>query len=154
HDRTPGQWFIAGLLGGLASITHVQEALFLALIPAEAVYEVLHRTWTPRRLSGYGLLAAGVVLPVVPQLVVDQVIFQQWLPRPAPNISLDFGPSAPPRPAGLDASRLAELEPDRGARIARATSGRSPARMVRIRPAARRHRRVLDQRVAVGLVGR
>jgi len=90
HDRTPGQWFIAGLLGGLASITHVQEALFLALIPAEAVYEVLHRTWSPRRLSGYGLLAAGVALPVVPQLVVDQVIFQQWLPRPAPNISLDF----------------------------------------------------------------
>ena len=90
HHRTPGQWFTAGLLGGLASITHVQEVLFLALIPAEAVYEVLHRTWSPRRLSGYGLLAAGVALPVVPQLVVDQVIFQQWLPQPAPNITLDF----------------------------------------------------------------
>ena len=90
HDRTPRQWFYAGLLGGLASVTHVQEALFLALVPAEAVFEVVHRTWSPRRLTGYGLLAAGVLLPVVPQLVVDQVIFQQWLPQPAPNIGFDF----------------------------------------------------------------
>ena len=90
HDRTPAQWFYAGLLGGLASVTHVQEALFLALVPAEAVWQLLHRTWSPRRLSGYGLLAAGVALPVVPQLVVDQVIFQQWLPQPAPNIAFDF----------------------------------------------------------------
>jgi hypothetical protein len=90
HDRTPGQWFTAGLLGGLASITHVQEALFLMLVPAEAIWQVVNHAWSPRRLSGYALLAVGVALPVVPQLVVDQVIFQKWLPQPAPNIAFDF----------------------------------------------------------------
>ena len=90
RNRTPLQWFMAGLLGGLATITHVQEALFLALVPAEAVWQVLHRAWGFRSLSGYGLLAVGVALPIVPQLVVDQVIFQQWLPQPAPNIAFDF----------------------------------------------------------------
>jgi len=89
-NRTPWQWFLAGLLGGLATVTHVQEALFLALVPAEAVWQLAHRAWSARRLTGYGLLAIGVALPIVPQLVVDQVIFQQWLPQPAPNIAFDF----------------------------------------------------------------
>src|SRR5437899_6541117 len=62
-------------------------------------------------------------------------------------------PSAPPRPPDLDTPRLGELEPAGGAGLARAT-GRDPAaRVVRGGPPARRHRRILDQCIAVGLVG-
>jgi hypothetical protein len=78
------------LLGGLAGITHVQEALFLLLPAAEAIWQLRHRTWSPRLLPGYALLSLGVALPVTIQLVVDQVIFNRWLPQPAPNISFDF----------------------------------------------------------------
>jgi hypothetical protein len=90
HDRSPWQWFAAGLLGGLAGITHVQEALFLLLLPAEAIWQLRHRSWGPRLLPGYALLSLGVALPVAVQLVVDQVIFNRWLPQPAPNITFDF----------------------------------------------------------------
>jgi hypothetical protein len=90
HDRRPWQWFLAGLLGGLAGITHVQEALFLLLLVAEAIWQLRHRDWSPRLLPGYALLTLGVALPVAAQLVVDRVIFNQWLPQPAPNITFDF----------------------------------------------------------------
>ena len=90
HGRSPWQWFAAGLLGGLASITHVQEALFLMLPAAEAIWQLRHRSWSPRLLPGYALLSLGVALPVAVQLVVDQVIFNRWLPQSAPNITFDF----------------------------------------------------------------
>ena len=90
QHRTPGQWLLAGILGGLATITHVQEGLFLLLVAVEALWELGHRTWSPRRIAGYGLLALGFALPTIPQLLIDRVIFQTWLPQPAPNISFDF----------------------------------------------------------------
>jgi hypothetical protein len=90
RGRTPGQWLLAGILGGLATITHVQEGLFLLLVLAEALWEVGHRSWRPSRIAGYGLLGLGVALPIIPQLLMDKVIFQTWLPQPAPNISFDF----------------------------------------------------------------
>ncbi|MFY9615501.1 MAG: hypothetical protein WAT58_08905, partial [Candidatus Dormiibacterota bacterium] len=90
RDRSRWQWFVCGLLGGLASITHVQEVLFLALIPAETIWHLRHRTWRPRWLGGYGLLSLGLALPVGAQLVVDRVIFERWLPQSAPNITFDF----------------------------------------------------------------
>jgi hypothetical protein len=90
HHRTAWQWFGIGVLGGLATITHVQEVLFLALVPIEALWEAFHRRWGPRLIGGYALLAGGVALPILPQLMVDQVLFQRWLPQPAPNIDFDF----------------------------------------------------------------
>jgi hypothetical protein len=90
QERSPWQWFAAGLLGGLAGITHVQEALFLMLPAAEAIWQLRHRRWSPRLLPGYALLSLGVALPVAVQLAVDQVIFNRWLPQSAPNITFDF----------------------------------------------------------------
>ena len=88
--RRPWQWFLAGLLGGLAAITHVQEALFLLLPAAEAIWQLRRGSWRPRLLPGYALLSLGVAPPVAVQLIVDQVIFNRWLPQSAPNISFDF----------------------------------------------------------------
>ena len=90
NQRTRHQWFLAGLLGGLATVTHVQEGLFLGLVVAEAAWQLRHGRWSNRLLSGYAALGAGVALPIVPQLIVDQVLFQKWLPQPAPNISFDL----------------------------------------------------------------
>jgi hypothetical protein len=90
QDRSRWQWFVVGLLGGLASITHVQEVLFLALVPAETIWQLRHRSWSPQMLPGYALLAVGVALPIGAQLAIDQVIFNRWMPQSAPNITFDF----------------------------------------------------------------
>lgn len=88
--RRPWQWFFAGILGGLATITHVNEVLFLALIPIEAIWLVAERRWSWRTLPNYGAFAAGALASGLPQLVTDKIIFGQWLPAAAPNISFDF----------------------------------------------------------------
>jgi hypothetical protein len=84
------QWLLVGLLGGVMTITHVQEVLFLALIPAEAIAAIARRQWSARAISGYGLVALGFAVAVLPQFAIDQLIFQRWLPPSAPNISFDF----------------------------------------------------------------
>jgi Dolichyl-phosphate-mannose-protein mannosyltransferase len=89
-DRRPRQWFFAGLLGGLATITHVNEIVFLALIPIEAIGLVAERRWSGRMLANYGVFAAGALVGGLPQLVTDKIMFGQWLPMAAPNISFDF----------------------------------------------------------------
>jgi hypothetical protein len=88
--RRPWQWFFAGILGGLATITHVNEVLFLALIPIEAVWLVAQHRWSWRTLPNYGMFATGALVSGLPQLVTDRIIFGRWLPVAAPNISFDF----------------------------------------------------------------
>jgi Dolichyl-phosphate-mannose-protein mannosyltransferase len=91
HDRRkPHQWLLAGFLGGLATITHVQEVLFLGLILGEAIYLVLRREWSARLLPGYAIFGAGAVLGGMPQLIADKVIFGRWLPVSAPDITLNY----------------------------------------------------------------
>ena len=88
--RSRAQWFVLGVVGGILTITHVQEVIFLALVPAEALVALRRRTWSARLLPGYGIFGAGVLLGVAPQIAIDRLIFQRWLPAPAPNISFDF----------------------------------------------------------------
>jgi hypothetical protein len=90
RQRTTAQWFIAGVLGGLTAITHAQEVLFLLLVPVEAIWQLARRVWTVGLIPRYLVMAAGVLLPILPQLAVDQLLFQRWLPATAPNISFDF----------------------------------------------------------------
>jgi len=89
-SRRPLQWALAGILGGLATITHVNEVLFLALIPIESIGLVAQRRWSWRMLTNYGAFAAGALVSGLPQLVTDKIMFGQWLPVAAPNISFDF----------------------------------------------------------------
>ena len=89
-QRSGRQWLVLGLLGGVMVITHVQEVLFLALIPAEAAWVLAQRRWAVRLLPGYALGAVGFALGVVPQLLFDRLLFERWLPPSAPNISFDF----------------------------------------------------------------
>ena len=89
-SRARWQWFALGVVGGIMVITHVQEILFLALIPAEAVWLISRRRWSRRLLPGYGLLALGGLVGVLPQLLDDQLIYGRWLPPSAPNIHFDF----------------------------------------------------------------
>ena len=89
-ERSWPQWLLLGLLGGVMVITHVQEILFLALIPAEAAWVLARRRWTIRVLPGYALATIGFALGVVPQLLFDRLLFERWLPPSAPNISFDF----------------------------------------------------------------
>lgn len=90
RQRTATQWFIAGVLGGLTTITHAQEILFLLLVPVEAIWQFRQRTWSARLIPGYLAMAGGLLLPILPQLAVDQLLFERWLPPTAPNISFDF----------------------------------------------------------------
>ncbi|HYM51838.1 MAG TPA: glycosyltransferase family 39 protein [Candidatus Limnocylindrales bacterium] len=89
--RRPWQWFAAGALGGLATITHVNEVLFLALVPLESIWLLIRHRWSPDRIGGYAAFAGGAFLGGLPQLITDRVIFGQWLPVAAPNITFDFG---------------------------------------------------------------
>lgn len=84
------QWFAAGILWGLATIVHVNEVLFLALVPIEAAWLVASRRWSANQLAGYAAFAGGAGLAALPQLVTDQVMFGQWLPVAAPFIKFDF----------------------------------------------------------------
>ena len=90
ENRKAYQWFLAGALGGLATITHSQEILFFALVPFEAAWLVWHRRWTIRVIPGYALFLLGALAPGLPQLVMDRVMFEHWLPQAAPNITFDF----------------------------------------------------------------
>jgi len=90
HDRRWTQWFLAGVLGGVATITHAQEVFFFALIPVEAIWQIWHRRWSLQLLPKYVALMLGALLPILPQVAIDQLLFQRWLPPTAPNISFDF----------------------------------------------------------------
>jgi Dolichyl-phosphate-mannose-protein mannosyltransferase len=90
HGRTTTQWFVAGLLGGLAAITHAQEVLFFVLVPAEAAWQIWHHQWRPHLIPKYAALLVGALLAIVPQLAIDRLLFERWLPPTAPNISFDF----------------------------------------------------------------
>jgi hypothetical protein len=41
-------------------------------------------------LPGYALFGAGALLGAAPQIAVDRLLFERWLPAPAPNITFDF----------------------------------------------------------------
>ena len=90
ENRRHYQWLLAGALGGLATITHAQEVLFLALVPFEAGWQIWHRRWTVRLIPGYALFLVGALAPGLPQLAMDRVMFEHWLPQSAPNIFFDF----------------------------------------------------------------
>jgi hypothetical protein len=90
EHRRPHQWLIAGAFGGLATITHSQEILFLALVPMEAVWQIWQRRWNAGLISGYAFFLTGVLALGLPQLVMGRVMFQHWLPQAAPNIFFDF----------------------------------------------------------------
>ena len=89
-DRRWWQWLVLGLVGGIMTITHVQEILFMALVPAEMLWTIVTKKWSTRYLPGYALLALGFAIGVAPQVILDQVLFNRWLPPPAPNIGFDF----------------------------------------------------------------
>jgi hypothetical protein len=88
--RLRWQWLALGVVGGVMVITHVQEILFLLLIPAEAIWLLSQRRWSPQLLPGYGLLAIGGLIGVLPQLLDDHFVYNRLLPPSAPNISFDF----------------------------------------------------------------
>jgi hypothetical protein len=90
EGRAWWQWLALGIVGGVMVITHVQEILFLALVPAEAIWLIWRRRWSPRLLPGYGLLAVGGLIGVLPQLLEDRLVYNRLLPPSAPNISFDF----------------------------------------------------------------
>jgi hypothetical protein len=89
-ERSWVQWLVLGLIGGLMVITHVQEIVFMALIPAEAFWLLTRRRWSIQLVPGYFLAAASFTIGVLPQIVLDRLMFQRWLPPSAPNISFDF----------------------------------------------------------------
>ena len=88
--RLSWQWFLLGLLGGVVAITHIQESLYVALIPAEALWLIWSRRWKWKLAGGYAIALTGFAIALLPQVVVDRVIFGGWLPASAPNLSFDF----------------------------------------------------------------
>lgn len=89
-NRRWWQWLVIGLIGGVMAITHIQEALFLALLPAEGLWLMASRRWSPRQLQGYLLAAVGIAIGVLPQVAVDKLLFGRWLPPSAPDINFNF----------------------------------------------------------------
>jgi len=89
-NRQWWQWFVLGVVGGVMVITHVQEILFLALVPAEALWLIWSRRFTLRLVPGYGLGAAGLLLGALPQILEDHLVYGRWLPPSAPNITFNF----------------------------------------------------------------
>ena len=62
----------------------------MALIPLESAWLLARGRWSSRLIGGYAGFAAGALLAGLPQLMIDRVIFSQWLPVAAPNITFDF----------------------------------------------------------------
>jgi hypothetical protein len=84
------QWFIAGLLGGLLTLTHAQEVLYVGLVAAEAAYQIWKRSWKPAAIGGYIAFGLAALLIALPQLVIDKVYYGRLLPKGAPDITFDF----------------------------------------------------------------
>jgi hypothetical protein len=89
-NRTPRQWLILGALASLMTLTHIQEGVYLVLVPIEAIWLMSQRAWSIRRWSGYLAFGGAALIVAIPQIIVDVVIYGRLLPLPAPNISLDL----------------------------------------------------------------
>jgi hypothetical protein len=89
-NRTPRQWLILGGLGSLMTLTHIQEGIYLILVPIEAIWLVCRRAWSWPSWRSYLAFAGAGLIVAIPQLIVDIVIYGRLFPLPAPNISFDF----------------------------------------------------------------
>lgn len=89
-NRTPRQWLILGALGSLMTLTHIQEGIYLLLVPIEAIALMARGDFSLRTWRGYLAFAGAGLIVAVPQVIVDLVIYGRLLPIPAPNISFDF----------------------------------------------------------------
>lgn len=81
---------LLGLLAALIVLVHYQEGVFVLLMPAEGLWLIMLRRLTLRHARGYAISFVVFALALAPQVVVNRVLFQRWLPTAAPDISFDF----------------------------------------------------------------
>ena len=79
-----------GLLAALIVLVHYQEGLFIVLMPAEALWLAARRRLTMRHVAGYAVSFATFAVCLLPQVVINRVLFERWLPAAAPDIGFDF----------------------------------------------------------------
>ncbi len=79
-----------GLLAALIVLVHYQEGLFIVLMPAEAIWLAAQRRLTMRDVAGYAVSFVTFAVCLLPQVVINRVLFERWLPAAAPDISFDF----------------------------------------------------------------
>jgi hypothetical protein len=84
-------WALLGVMAALIVLVHYQEGLFILLMPAEGIWLISRRRWVLRELLGYLVSSATFGICLLPQMVVNRVIFDRWLPTGAPDISFNFG---------------------------------------------------------------
>lgn len=83
-------WVLLGVMAALIVLVHYQEGVFILLMPAEGIWLISRRRWVLRELLGYLVSAATFGICLLPQVVVNRVIFERWLPTAAPDIAFDF----------------------------------------------------------------
>ena len=79
-----------GVLAALIVLVHYQEGLFIVLMPAEALWFAARRRLSMRHAAGYAVSFVTFAVCLLPQLVINRVLFERWLPAAAPDISFDF----------------------------------------------------------------
>jgi len=83
-------WVLLGVLAALIVLVHYQEGLFILLMPAEGIWLISRRRWSLGELAGYAVSFGTFAICLLPQVVVNRVLFDRWLPAAAPDISFDF----------------------------------------------------------------
>jgi len=94
--RTPAQFFLLGLLGGLVALVREQDGLLLLLPALEGLLAYIHILRSPAQdlqtsrgaallalLGRHALLLGGVILAFSPQLAVYRVLNGRFAPNPA-----------------------------------------------------------------------
>lgn len=89
--RSVGVWVLLGVLAALIVLVHYQEGLFILLMPAEGIWLIARHRWSLHELGGYAISFVIFMVCLAPQVVVNRVLFDRWLPAAAPDISFDFG---------------------------------------------------------------
>jgi hypothetical protein len=88
QKRTPGQFLLLGLLGGLVALVREQDILFLLIPAVEALVAYAQafrqRDWPAllRLLGRHALLLTGTILAFSPQLVVYRILNGRFAPNP------------------------------------------------------------------------
>ena len=90
EHRRLATWIALGVLAALIVLVHYQEGLFIVLMPVEAAWLAMRRRLTVRDVAGYALSFVTFAVCLLPQVVINRVLFERWLPTAAPDISFDF----------------------------------------------------------------
>lgn len=83
-------WVALGVLAALIVLVHYQEGLYILLMPAEGIWLIMQRRWSRRELLGYVISFLTFVICLVPQVVINRILFERWLPTAAPDIKFNF----------------------------------------------------------------